>query len=125
MSVSSSGRTTIDVALLLSAGIIQTSCWSDFGSTLCTLPLGAFISIPVEILGGVTLSSSCGLTVHVTLRVISSKQGAWKISPSIVPIIVFNVIVPQTKITIPERIVPRMLKKSECKVSPRERVRRE
>lgn len=46
-------------------------------------------------------------------------------SPSIAPIIVFNVIVPQAKITIPERVVPRMLKKFECKVSPRERVRRE
>jgi len=39
--------------------------------------------------------------------------------------IVFNVIVPQAKITIPERVVPRMLKKAECKASPRERVRRE
>ena len=68
---------------------------------------------------------SCGLVVHATLRVISSKQGAWKMSPSIVPIIVFNVIVPQANITIPERVVPRMLKKSECRVSPRERVRRE
>ena len=56
---------------------------------------------------------------------ISSKQGAWKMSPSIVPMTVFNVIVPQANITIPERIVPRMLKKFECRVSPRDRVRRE
>jgi hypothetical protein len=46
-------------------------------------------------------------------------------SPLITPIIVFSVIAPQAKITIPERVVPRMLKKSECKVSPRDRVRRE
>jgi len=90
---------------------------------VCTLLLGTLISILVEILGGLTLFPS-GLIVHARLRVISSKQGAWKMSPSIVPRIVFNVIVPQANITIPERVVPRMLKKSECKVSPRERVRR-
>ena len=42
-----------------------------------------------------------------------------------VPMIVFNVIVPQARITIPERVVPRTPKKFECKDSPRERVRRE
>jgi alcohol dehydrogenase YqhD (iron-dependent ADH family) len=89
-----------------------------------TLLLGALVSVSIEILRGLTLPS-CGLAVHERLRVISSKQGAWKIFPSIVPITVFSVIAPQAKITIPERIVPRMLKKSECKVSPRERVRRE
>jgi hypothetical protein len=45
-------------------------------------------------------------------------------SPWIVPIIVFIVIAPQAKVIIPERDVPRMLKKLEFKVSPRERVRR-
>lgn len=114
----------MSICPLESSRTLQTSGWFNLDSIVCILPLGALISIPVEILGGATLSS-CGLTVHATLRVISSRQGAWKMSPSIVPMIVFNVIVPQAKITILERVVPRMLKKLECKVSPRERVRRE
>ena len=67
----------------------------------------------------------CVSAAHARLRVVSSKQGAWKISPSMVPMIVFNVIVPQARIMIQERVVPRILKKAECKASPRERVRRE
>jgi hypothetical protein len=59
------------------------------------------------------------------LRGRPSKYGAWKISPLIVPIIVFNAIAPQAKVVTPVRNVPRMLKKFEFKVSPRERVRRE
>lgn len=114
----------LSICSLESSRTLQTSDWFNLDSLVCTLPLGTLISIPVEVSGGLTLFS-CGLAVHARLRLISSKQGAWKMSPSIVPMIVFNVIVPQANITIPERIVPRMLKKSESKVSPRDRVRRE